>query len=147
MGRHAYKRHVLRTRCTKGTSIGRLVISGRKSLETQRTQRVSAVESPSTIVGFQRNPNMVRRKQKTAVKKRVRWLDQIQAEASRPRASYTPPQLDEADILKFINKETAKQRRAQVNRMAGVAFGEQALRSYTAAQKKQRLRASRHPPM
>ena len=54
----------------------------------------------------------------------MRWLDQIQAEASRPRASYTPPQLDEAGILKFINKEAAKQRRAQVNRMAGVAFGQ-----------------------
>jgi len=81
---------------------------------------------------------MVRRKQKN---------DQIQAEASRPRASYKPPQLDEAGIMKFINKEVAKQRRAQVNRMAGVAFGQQALRSYTAAQKKQRRRASRHPPM
>ena len=31
--------------------------------------------------------------------------------------------------------------------MAGAAFGQQALRSYTAAQKKQRRRASRHPPM
>ena len=79
--------------------------------------------------------------------KRVTWLDQIQAEASRPRASYTPPPLDEAGIVKFINKEAAKQRRAKVNRMAGVAFGQQALRSYTAAQKKQRRRASRHPPM
>ena len=62
-------------------------------------------------------------------------------------ASYTPPQLDEAGILKFINKEAAKQRRAKVNRMAGVTFGQQALRSYTAAQNKQRQRASRHPPM
>ena len=44
MGRHAYKRHVLRTRSTKSASIGRPVITGRKSLETQRTQRVSAVE-------------------------------------------------------------------------------------------------------
>ena len=49
--------------------------------------------------------------------------------------------------MKFINKEAAKQRRAQVNRMVGVAFGQQALRSYTAAQKKQRPRASCHPPM
>ena len=49
--------------------------------------------------------------------------------------------------MKFINKEAAKQRRAKVNRMAGLAFGEQALRSYTAAQKKQRRRAGRHPPM
>ena len=44
--------------------------------------------------------------------------------------------MDEVEIMKFINKEAAKQRRAKVNRMAGVAFGEQALRSYTAAQKK-----------
>ena len=84
------------------------------------------------------HPKYGAKKTKNARKKRVRWLDQIQAEASRPRASYTPPQLDEADILKFINKEAAIQRRAQVNRMAGVAFGQQALRSYTAAQKKQR---------
>ena len=69
-------------------------------------------------------------------KKRVTWMDQIQAEASRPRASYTPPQLDEAGIVKFINKEATKQRRAKVNRMAGVAFGQKALRPYTAAQMK-----------
>ena len=69
-------------------------------------------------------------------KKRVTWLDQIHAEASRPRASYTPPQLDEAGIVKFINKEATKQRRAKVNRMAGVAFGQKALRPYTAAQMK-----------
>ena len=48
---------------------------------------------------------------------------------------------------KSINQEAAKQRRAQVNRMAGIAMGPQALHSYTAAQKKQRRRASRHPPM
>ena len=56
----------------------------------------------------------------------MRWLDKIQAQSSRPRASYTPPQLHEAGIMKFINKEAAKQRRAKVNRMAGVAFGQQA---------------------
>ena len=83
----------------------------------------------------------------TPRKKWVTWLDQIQAEASQPRARYTPPQLDEAGIVKFINKEAAKQRRAQVNRMVGVAFGQQALRSYMAAQKKQRRRASCHQPM
>ena len=55
--------------------------------------------------------------------------------------------MDEVEIMKFINKEAAKQRRAKVNRMAGLAFGEQALRSYTAAQKKLRRRAGRHPPM
>ena len=74
-------------------------------------------------------------------------MDEIQAEASRPRASYTPPPTDEASIMKFIHKKAADQRRANVNRMAGVAFGQQALRSYTAAQKKQCRRASRHPPM
>ena len=91
---------------------------------------------------------MVRiKKQKTPRKKRVRWLDQIQAQASRPRASYLPPTLDDAGIVKFIHQEAAKQRRAKVNRMAGAAFGQQALCSYTAAQKKQHRRASRHPPM
>ena len=91
---------------------------------------------------------MVRiKKQKTPHKKRVRWLDQIQAQASRPRASYLPPTLDDAGIVKFIHQEAAKQRRAKVNRMAGAAFGQQALCSYTAAQKKQHRRASRHPPM
>ena len=49
--------------------------------------------------------------------------------------------------MKFINKKAADQRRENVNRMAGVVFGQQALRSYTAAQKKQRRRASRHPPL
>ena len=83
----------------------------------------------------------------TPRKKRVTWLDQILAEANRPWASYTPHELDEAGIVKFINKEAAKQRRAKDNRMAGISFGQQALRSYTAAQKKQRRRASRHPPM
>ena len=73
-------------------------------------------------------------------------MDQIQVEASRPRASYTPPPTDDASIMKFIHKKAAEQRLAKVNRMAGVAFGQQALRSYT-AQKKQRRRASRHPPI
>ena len=75
------------------------------------------------------------------------WLDEIQAEASRQQASYTPPPKDDASIMKFIHKKAAEQRRAKVNRMAGVAFGQQALRCYTAAQKEQRRRASRHPPM
>ena len=86
---------------------------------------------------------MVRRKQTTQRKKRSRrFLYPIPTEASD-----TSPHMDEVEIMKFINKEAAKQRRAKVNRMAGVAFGEQALRSYTAAQKKQRRRAGRHPPM
>ena len=38
--------------------------------------------------------------------------------------------------MKFIHKKAADQRRENVNRMAGVVFGQQALRSYTAAQKK-----------
>ena len=61
--------------------------------------------------------------------------------------SDTSPHMDEVEIMKFINKEATKQRRAKVNKMAGLAFGEQALRSYTAAQKKHRRRAGRHPPM
>ena len=86
---------------------------------------------------------MVRRKQtRHRKKRRPRFLDSIPTEAS-----YTSPHMDEVEMMKFINKEAAKQRRAKVNRMAGVAFGQQALRSYTAAQKKQRRRAGRHPPM
>ena len=86
---------------------------------------------------------MVRRKQTTQRKKRSRrFLYPIPTEASD-----TSPHMDEVEIMKFINKEAAKQRRAKVNRMAGLAFGEQALRSYTTVQKKQRRRAGRHPPM
>ena len=85
---------------------------------------------------------MVRGKQTTHRKKRVRFLYPIPTEASSKS-----PNMDGVEMMKFINKEAAKQRRAKVNRMAGVAFGEQALRSYTAAQKKQRRRADRHPPM
>ena len=76
---------------------------------------------------------MERRKQKS--KEGARWLDQIHTKASLPRQSYSPPNMNEAEIMKFINKEAAKQRRAKVNRMAGVAFGQQALRSYTASKK------------
>ena len=86
---------------------------------------------------------MVRRKQTTHRKRRSRrFLYPIPTETSD-----TSPHMDEVEIMKFINKEAAKQRRAKVNRMAGLAFGEQALRSYTTAQKKQRRRAGRHPPM
>ena len=92
-------------------------------------------------------PITITPRKKTPRKKRVRFLDEVQADSSRPRASYTPPPTSDADIMKFIHKKAADQRRAKVNRMAGVAFGQQALRSYTAAQKKQRRRASRHPPM
>ena len=101
---------------------------------------------PSIIVGFQHNPGMVRIRI-TPRKKRVMWLDQIQAEASQPRASYMPTPTDNASIMKFTHKKAAEQRRVIVNRMAGVAFGQQALCSYTTAQKKQRRCASCHPPM
>ena len=88
---------------------------------------------------------MVRRKQTAHRKKRRRsrrFLYPIPTEASD-----TSLHMDEVEIMKFINKEAAKQRRAKVNRMTGLTFGEQALRSYTAAQKKQRRRAGRHPPL
>ena len=86
----------------------------------------------------------VRINKKTPHKKWVRFLDEVQADSSRPWASYTPPPISDADMMKFIRKNAADQRRANVNRMAGVAFGQQALRSYTAAQKKQRRRTARH---
>ena len=40
----------LQTRCAKSASVGGLVISGRKSLETQRTQRVGTVETVASQV-------------------------------------------------------------------------------------------------
>ena len=86
----------------------------------------------------------VRINKKTPHKKWVRFLDEVQADSSRPWASYTPPPTSDAAMMKFIRKKAADQRRANVNRMAGVAFGQQALRSYTAAQKKQRRRTARH---
>ena len=46
-------------------------------------------------------------------KKRVRFLDEVQADASRPGASYTPPPTSDADILNFIHKKAAEQRQAQ----------------------------------
>ena len=97
-------------------------------------------------------------------KKRVRFLDEVQAESSRPRASYTPPPTSDADILKFIQKKAAEQRQTQpwweklasptkkqwayanaYHRAEAYAKQRGALRS--PPQKKQRRRAGRHPPM
>ena len=98
-------------------------------------------------------------------KKRVRFLDEVQAQASRPRASYTPPPTSDADILKFIHKKAAEQRQARPlqwweklasptkkqwayarahHRAEAYAKKRGALRS---PPKKQRRRAGRHPPM
>ena len=46
-------------------------------------------------------------------KKRVRFLDEVQADSSRPRASYTPPPTTDADIMNFIQKKAAEQRQTQ----------------------------------
>ena len=46
-------------------------------------------------------------------KKRVRFLDEVQADSSRPRASYTPTPTSDADVLKFIQKKAAEQRQTQ----------------------------------
>ena len=97
-------------------------------------------------------------------KKRVRFLDEVQADSSRPRASYTPPPTTDADVLKFIQKKAAEQRQTQpwweklasptkqqwayanaYHRAEEYAKKRGALRS--PPKKKQRRRASRHPPM
>ena len=97
-------------------------------------------------------------------KKRVRFLDEVQAESSRPRASYTPPPTSDAEILKFIQKKAAEQRQKQpwweklasptkkqwayanaYHRAEAYAKKRGALRS--PPQQKQRRRAGRHPPM
>ena len=96
-------------------------------------------------------------------KKRVRFLDEVQAEARRPRASYTLSPTSDADILKFIQKKAAEQRQTQpwweklasptkqqwayanaYHRAEEYAKKRGALRS---PPKKQRRRAGRHPPM
>ena len=96
-------------------------------------------------------------------KKRVRFLDEVQAEASRPRASYTPSLTSDADILKFIQKKATEQRQTQpwweklasptkqqwayanaYHRAEEYAKKRGALRS---PPKKQRRRAGRHSPM
>ena len=46
-------------------------------------------------------------------KKRVRFLDEVQADSSRRRASYTPSPTSNADMMKFIQKKAAEQRQNQ----------------------------------
>ena len=98
-------------------------------------------------------------------KKRVRFLDEVQADSSRPRASYTPPPTTDADVLKFIQKKAAEQRQTQpwweklaspfkqqwayanaYHRAEEYAKQRGALRS-PPKKKQQRRRAGRHPPM
>ena len=97
-------------------------------------------------------------------KKRVRFLDEVLADSSRPRASYTPPPTTDADIMNFIQKKAAEQRQTQPwwEKLASPTkqqwayanayhraevYGKKrgALRS--PPKKKQRRRAGRHPPM
>ena len=55
----------------------------------------------------------VRINKKTPRKKWVRFLDEVQADSSRPRASYTPPPTRDTDVMKFIQKKAAEQRQNQ----------------------------------
>ena len=98
-------------------------------------------------------------------KKRVRFLDEVLADSSRPRASYTPPPTTDADIMNFIQKKAAEQRQTQpwweklasptkqqwayanaYHRAEEYAKQRGALRS-PPKKKQQRRRAGRHPPM
>ena len=99
-------------------------------------------------------------------KKRVRFLDEVLADSSRPRASYTPPPTTDVDVLKFIQKKAAEQRQTQpwweklasptkqqwayanaYHRAEEYAKQRGALRSPPKKKKAQRRRAGRHPPM
>ena len=101
-------------------------------------------------------------------KKRVRLLDEVQADSSRPRASYTPSFTSDANILKFIHKKAAEQRQTRplqwweklasptkqqwayakaYHRAEEYAKKRGALRSPPKKTVKQRRRAGRHPPM
>ena len=109
---------------------------------------------------------MVRVKQKTPREKKVTWLDEIQAEARRPRKSYTPtptPTTD-AEIMKYIHRKAADQRKnrklewweqlaSPTKKQWAYANAYHKAEEYTrqrgalAQKKKQRRRATRHPPM
>ena len=99
-------------------------------------------------------------------KKRVRFLDEVQADSSRPRASYTPSPTSDADMMKFIQKKAAEQRQKQpwweklasptkqqwaranaYHRTEEYAKQHGALRSPPKKKKSKRRRAGRHPPM
>ena len=101
-------------------------------------------------------------------KKRVRFLDEVQADSSRPRATYTPPPTSNVDVMKFIRKKAAKQRQARPlqwwEKLASptkqqwaytnayhpaeeYAKKRGALCSPPKTTAKQRQRAGRHPPM
>ena len=101
-------------------------------------------------------------------KKRVRFLDEVQADSSRPRASYTPSPTSDADILKFIHKKAAEQRQTRplqwweklasptkqqwtyanaYHRAEEYAKKRGAMRPPPKKTAKQRRRAGRHPPM
>ena len=107
---------------------------------------------------------MVRVKQKTPRKKNVTWLDEIQAEARRPRKSYTPTPTTDAEIIKFITQKAADQRKNRKlewwEKLASPTKKQWAYanayhraeeyarqRGALAQKKKQRRRATRHPPM
>ena len=99
-------------------------------------------------------------------KKRVRFLDEVLADSSRPQASYTPPPTTDADVLNFIQKKAAEQRQTQpwwdklasltkqqwayanaYHRAEEYAKKRGALRSPPKKTAKQRRRTGRHPPM
>ena len=107
---------------------------------------------------------MVRVKPKTPRKKKVSWLDEIQAEARRPRKSYTPTPTTDAEIMKFITQKAADQRKNRQlewwEKLASPTKKQWAYantyhkaeeyarqRGALAQKKKQRRRATRHPPM
>ena len=101
-------------------------------------------------------------------KKKVRFLDEVQADSSRPRASYTLPPTSDADIL---NSSTRKRQNSgepdpcsggkswpvppsskwayanAYHRAEEYAEKRGALRSPPKKTAKQRRRAGRHPPM
>jgi len=102
-------------------------------------------------------------------KKRVRWSDELQAEAGRPRATSTPIPTSDASIMKLIQQKAAAQKQQQrplewweklasptkkqwayakaYHQAEDYARSRGALRSPPKKKKNPRRRAGRHPPM
>ena len=92
-------------------------------------------------------------------------MDEIQAQASQPQKSYSPPPITEADILKFIHQKAAEQRNnRKLECWEKLASSTKKQWAYANAyhraddyarkrgalvqkKKQQRRRATRHPPM
>ena len=171
MGWHAYKRHVLRIPGAKRPSVGRLLIQSGKSLESEKTPGVGAVER----VALQVRQLDTRSTQAWCASNKKRPVKKGPVVGPSPgrntsRSQSTPEELQsppttETVILKFIHQKDTDQRKNRKlewwEKLASPtkkqwAYANAYLRAEEYAcqrgalalkKKQQRRRATRHPPM